>query len=133
MSASCYDVQIAAQIASLWSRRCSYFQNIYFACTLDATNVLSCCCTVLIASLLQTFTLTSVLFPTQTLLDDDRIDDVRRMYLLYGRVKAQSQLQQAWLLYCRYWREYCAVCGVCGGVLHVGCAYVRYPEPNTGA
>jgi hypothetical protein len=37
----------------------------------------------------------------QTLLDDDRIDDVRRMYLLYGRVKAQSQLQQAWLLYCR--------------------------------
>jgi hypothetical protein len=34
-------------------------------------------------------------------LDDDRIDDVRRMYLLYGRVKAQAQLQQAWLLYCR--------------------------------
>lgn len=37
----------------------------------------------------------------QSLLDDDRMEDIRRMYLLYGRVKAQDQLQQAWLLYCR--------------------------------
>jgi hypothetical protein len=41
-------------------------------------------------------------FPRQALLDGDKIEDLKRMYLLFGRVKSQALLQQAWLLYCRY-------------------------------
>jgi len=37
----------------------------------------------------------------KSLLDGDRVEDLRRMYLLFGRVKAQNMLQQAWQLYCR--------------------------------
>ena len=37
----------------------------------------------------------------QALVDGDRIEDIRRMYLLFGRVKSQAMLQQAWLQYCR--------------------------------
>jgi hypothetical protein len=35
------------------------------------------------------------------LLDENRLDDLRRMFVLFGRVKGQGLLQQAWGLYIR--------------------------------
>jgi len=37
----------------------------------------------------------------KALLDGDRVEDLRRMYLLFGRVSGHAQLQHAWLLYCK--------------------------------
>jgi hypothetical protein len=35
------------------------------------------------------------------LLDENRLEDLRRMFVLFGRVKGQGLLQQAWGLYIR--------------------------------
>jgi len=37
----------------------------------------------------------------KSLMEDDKIDDLKRMFLLFGRVKQETKLHQAWSIYCR--------------------------------